>query len=206
MCVTKDDTSLWRRGSGFKQQFSTLETWNLLRETKPSCNWACGIWFSHSTPKYAFISWLAVLNRLSTLDRIFRWSQGVNTTCVLCKSDVESRKHLFFECSYSSEVWEHLVKGILLGSYTNKWDDILVIISNTKMERKRLFCLRYAFQIALYSLWRERNKLLHGEKLIPIDGLKKMVDKGVRNKLSLLKKKCRRGMEGCLQFWFATRI
>lgn len=151
MCVTKDDTSLWRRGSGFKQQFSTSETWNLLRETKPSCNWACGIWFSHSTPKYAFISWLAVLNRLSTLDRISRWSQGVNTTCVLCKSDVESRKHLFFECSYSSEVWEHLVKGILLGSYTNKWDDILVIISNTKKGKdysvsdmlSRLFCIHY---------------------------------------------------------------
>lgn len=91
----KEDVSLWRKKSGFKQKFSAYEIWSILRESKTSCNWARGIWFSHYTPKYAFMTWLATLNRLSTLDRVSRWSQGVDTTCALCKSTEESRDHLF---------------------------------------------------------------------------------------------------------------
>nr|VDD55276.1 unnamed protein product [Brassica oleracea] len=74
------------------------------------------------------------------------------------------------------------------------------------MEKKKLFCLRYAFQAALYALWRERNKLKHEDKLMPMEVLKKMIDKGVRNKLSSVRSKGIRGMEGGLQFWFVTRL
>lgn len=39
------------------------------------------------------------------------------------------------------------------------------------------------------ALWRERNKVKHGDKLLPMIMLKKLLDKGVRNKLSLLRSK-----------------
>lgn len=80
------------------------------------------------------------------------------------------------------------------------------LISDEKMEKKRLLCIRYAFQIAIYTLWRERNKVHHEEKILPIEVLKKLVDKGVRNKLSLMRSKRVRGMESGLQFWFSTRL
>ena len=41
---------------------------------------------------------------------------------------------------------------------------------------------------------------------MPIAILKKTIDKGIRNKLSLIKKDRRKGMERVLQFWFETRI
>lgn len=159
-----EDTSLWRRGSGYKDNFSTYETWCLIRETKSEQSWACGVWFSNATPKFAFIIWLAMLNRMSTLDRVAQWSQGVDTTCLLCKNDVETRNHLFFACSYSSQVWEHLTKGMMGEDYTNDWSEIVQMISEVSMDRKRLFCLRYSFQVTLYMIWRERNKLKHGDK------------------------------------------
>lgn len=121
LCNMSEHVSLWRRESGFKQEFSTHETWCILRETKSPCRWSRGVWFSQATPKYAFLTWLATLNRLSTMDRVFRWNQGVDTTCALCKTAQESRDHLFFECSYSTQIWEFLVKGILWESYTNVW-------------------------------------------------------------------------------------
>lgn len=80
------------------------------------------------------------------------------------------------------------------------------MLSDEKMEKKRLFCLRYAFQLAMYTLWHERNKLRHGEKLIPMEALKKLIDKGVRNKISLMRRKGIRNMEGSLQYWFSTRL
>ena len=206
LCIEKEDVSLWRRESGYKQEFSTHETWSILRVTKTQCSWSRVVWFSQATPKYAFMTWLALLNRLSTMDRVARWSQCADTICVLCKTAQETRDHLFFECSYSSQIWGSLVKGILKETYTNEWKDIVIWISDEKMERMRLFCIRYAFQIALYTLWRERNKVRHEKKLMPIEVLKKLVDKGVRNKLSLMRSKKVRFMEKGLQFWFSTRL
>lgn len=154
-----EDVSLWRRKSGFKQSFSTRETWLLIRESKPQCSWARGIWFSKATPKLAFMTWLSVKNRMSTLDRVAKWSQGIDTMCVLCKNDTETKSHLFFECAYSAQLWEYIAKGILRGSFTNDWSEILAIISDEKREKMNLFCVRYAFQIVLYVIWRERNKI-----------------------------------------------
>lgn len=46
------------------------------------------------------------------------------------------------------------------------------------MERKKRFCLRYAFQATIHAIWRERNKRKHDEKPLPIVAVMKMVDKG----------------------------
>ena len=53
---------------------------------------------------------------------------------------------------------------------------------------------------------RERNKVKHDEKLIPVNVLKKLVDKNVRNKFSLLRSRCVKGIESSLQVWFGTRM
>lgn len=85
--------------------------------------------------------------------------------------------------------------------YTTDWYEIVQMISEVSMDRKRLFCLRYSFQVTLYMLWRERNKLKHGDKILPIVALKKMIEKGVRNKLSILRSKgVMKGMKRSLQF------
>ena len=195
-----DDVSLWRRKSGFKHKFSTQETWMLIRETGMQCSWAPGVWFSQATPKFAFMTWLEIHDRLSTMDRISRWSRGVDPTCVLCKNAAESRDHLFFECTFSSAVWEHLVKGILRSSYTTSWSDIVGLITGRNLEKNALFCIRYTFQATLHAIWRERNKITHGDKLLPLASLKKLIDKGVRNKLSLIRGKGVKNMEEILQF------
>ncbi|XP_013624165.1 PREDICTED: uncharacterized protein LOC106330183 [Brassica oleracea var. oleracea] len=191
---------------GKMQKFSTLETWWMLRNAKSSCSWARGIWFTQATPKFAFMTWLSMLDRMSTLDRISKWNQRIDTTCALCKSAPETRNHLFFMCAYSSQIWEHIARGILCGSYTNVWSEIVSIIGDETMERKRLFCVRYAFQAVLYAVWRERNKIIHGDKLLPLTTLKRMIDKGIRNKITLMRNHGVKGMGELMQFWFLTRV
>lgn len=34
-------------------------------------------------PKFAFMAWLSMLDRMSTLDRIAKWNQGIDATYVL---------------------------------------------------------------------------------------------------------------------------
>lgn len=57
------DTSLWKRKSGYKQCFSTKETWLMMRDSKPEVTWAKSVWFHNATPKYAFMAWLSVKNK-----------------------------------------------------------------------------------------------------------------------------------------------
>lgn len=140
------------------------------------------------------------------MDRVSSWSQGVDTVCVLCKQARETRDHLFFECSYSTSIWEHLIQGILRSEFTNIWSDVMLLIMEGQSDQKRLFCIRYAFQACIHAVWRARNKVRHGENLVPVQSLKKFIEKGIRNRLSLLKSKGGKGWEDILQYWFATRM
>lgn len=98
------------------------------------------------------------------MDRIAKWSHGVDDLCVLCKNAPETRNHLFFECSYSSQIWEYQV-GRMLGSlYTNRW---LEVVELTGMQNG------------------DKNKIRHEEKPMPVIAVQKLIDKRIRNKLSL---------------------
>ena len=154
---------------------------------------------------------------MSTLDRMAIRSQGLATEYVLCKKASESRSHLFFQCDYSSQVWEYIAKGILRSSYTNDSSEIIVLISEESRKKMSRFCLRYAFQAVLYAIRRERNKIIHGEKMMQLPVLKKekmmqlpvlkrMVDKGMRNKITLISRRGTNGMERLMQYWFYTRM
>ena len=201
-----EDVDLWGWKSGYKNNFSTTETWQQTQEVGSACTWGKSIWFSQASPKFAFMTWIAMHDRLATMDRISGWSQGVDSICVLCKMASETRNHLFFECSFSSLIWEQLVKGILGGSYSNKWNIIVELISAPAMEKRKSFCLRYALQVTLYTLWWERNTRRHGDSLMASQALTKLIDKSIRNKLSLVQRNKMKGMEGILQYWFGTRL
>lgn len=140
-----------RRESGFKHLFSTQETWQLIRKTKEKCIWSRGIWFSQATPKFSFMVWLVTLDILSTMYRISCWNPDIYAICVLCKNAPELRDLLFFECSYSSQIWDHLTQGILRGMYTNTWSEIMLLISDRYMEKKKLFVLDMHFNLQCMS-------------------------------------------------------
>ena len=74
------------------------------------------------------------------------------------------------------------------------------------MEKKKRFCLRYIFQATIHALWRERNKIKHEENPLPNVTVKRMVEKGIRNKLSNMRTRKVKGWEDGLQFWFSTRV
>lgn len=177
----------------------------MINRSNNDVTWATGVWFSQATPKFFFITWLAMQNHLSTMDTVARLNQGVDTSCILCNNSSESRDHLFFECIYSSHVREFLTKGILQSAYTTQWNEIKLIITDKSHREVKHFCLRYALQGAIYAVWRKRNKIRHGDSHMSWQVLQKMVEKNVRNKLSLMTKCASKKLEGILSFWFRNR-
>lgn len=92
----EDDIAMWRSSDDkFKSRFSTKLTWELIRTKKACCPWSKGVWFSYATPRFAFLTWIAIHNRLSTGDRMMKWGGPLNSACSLCDEPVETRNHLF---------------------------------------------------------------------------------------------------------------
>lgn len=198
------DISLWKsKEAKFKTSFSTKDTWNLLRDESPAKEWYHGVWFSHATPKYSFVTWLAAHNRLSTGDRMLAWNRDVNPTCVLCTTTLESRDHLFFSCSFSAQIWSNVSSGILQQRYTSQFAAVLNAISGMDFSKTRRFILRYVFQASLYLLWRERNQQRHGEPPKPHSLVIHEIDRLVRNRLSTLQHRGK--FPDGLQEWFRLR-
>lgn len=52
---------------------------------------------------------------LSTRDITLKWNPQADNQCLLCKTAMESRDHLYFICTYTEPVWEGLL-GTLLGT------------------------------------------------------------------------------------------
>lgn len=204
--MLEEDIYLWRNGNDkFKEKFVTKDTWHNIREKHQRCDWHKAIWFKHSMPKFSFIFWIAMQNRLSTGVRMAKWSVNVDTSCVFCQAPMESIQHIFFVCPFSAHIWEVLAKGILNARFTVVWSELTRLLIDEKQSVVRLFTIRYLLQATVHSIWMERNKRRHGEAASPPALLVKLIDKSMRKKFSIIQRKGDKRLSGGLQYWFYTR-
>lgn len=134
------DISLWKANTDkFKRHFTTKCTWETLHSTQPTKIWYGSVWFKYATPKYSFLLWLANQNHLRTRDRMTCWGQGQRIDCVLCNNTEETRDHLFFECSYSSEIWSNLACSFMTTDFSTRWNRIISFINNSNLLPIKLF-------------------------------------------------------------------
>ena len=202
----EEDIPLWKQKGGVHARvFSSKKTWLQLRSGSPRCEWSKGIWFIQSTPKYSFLVWVALRERLQTCDRMQMWNIAVNPVCVLCDEANETCSHLFFNCKYSKEVWKDLAGGILQGAFTTEWNQIVGMVSQTTLPPTKRFLLRYTFQATVHALWRERNNRRHREKPQSAGMITRFVDKAIRLKLLMVKGLGKKHFEESLSTWFGTR-
>lgn len=69
----EEDIAVWKyQEDQYKAKFSTKSTWLILREAYIKCGWDKAVWFSYATPKYAFIHWVAMHDRLFTGSRMLQ--------------------------------------------------------------------------------------------------------------------------------------
>jgi hypothetical protein len=69
------------------------------------------LWKSSCVMKHKVFAWLLLSDRLNTRDLLKRrhWKVTEDEHCVLCPGRIfEDRIHLFFECTFSSRIWNYL--------------------------------------------------------------------------------------------------
>ena len=114
------------------------------------------IWKSRSLPKLKVFLWLLVKDRLNTRDIMIRrhWRLDSGPSCVLCTAhSLETRDHLFFECSFARACWT---------SCNIAWD-LSMPISERILTARSTFvgpCFMEIFACVTWNIWKERNEFI----------------------------------------------
>ncbi|KAL0292819.1 UNVERIFIED_CONTAM: hypothetical protein Scaly_3152400 [Sesamum calycinum] len=109
-------------------------------------------------PRHGFILWLAILEKLSTMDK--PWVPSAENGCVLCGGLFdETHDHLFFKCWYSKRCLTILKRQIKFQWPYIDWQRGLMWASK-RWRGNHLINAAFRATLAalVYHLWAERNK------------------------------------------------
>ncbi|VVB08929.1 unnamed protein product [Arabis nemorensis] len=96
-----EDSYEWVMDDVIMTKFSTGQVYNAIREHRPTIPWYQAVWNKRGIPKHSFLTWLFVLDRCPTRNRLLNWGLITDPNCLLCNSSLEDRDHVFFGCSFS---------------------------------------------------------------------------------------------------------
>ncbi|XP_071708750.1 uncharacterized protein [Rutidosis leptorrhynchoides] len=187
---------------GSISRYQTSKAWVNLRENKPKVSWYHVIWFKQATPKHDFVLWLVIQNRLVTQDKLQKWYPNLQLKCVLCDLEVDSHKHLFYSCAYSSAIWGMVNRKLLFKGLPNDLQRIMVMLSGYPYSKNIWNVInRIVIAAVVYYVWQERNyRIFKGRKRSELE-LKGIIEQFVRFKLLTLKVKGSQAVEKAAKMW-----
>lgn len=165
--ANRPDVSNWLVNGNAHTSFISRLVGEAIRPHIPVKSWTSLLWHKGMVPRHAMTTWLFILDRNPTLDRLHSWGLDVETTCLLCGSVNETRNHLFFECQYSVEVWSFVCARLNLSGPPLAWEAILLWLPSAVTDRALKIALLQAWQATIYCLWQERNTRFHSGLTIP---------------------------------------
>ena len=127
-------------------------------------NW---FWGPDVVPKYSFILWLALQQKMAIKSKLVHWGTVDDDTCVLCNSCSETLDHIFFQCACSIVVWKSLLKKCRIHRGVMHWRREITWFTR-KASRKSLMCRirRVLIAASVYWLWKVRNEAISNRKLL----------------------------------------
>ncbi|GAB2276073.1 hypothetical protein Dimus_039169 [Dionaea muscipula] len=141
--------------SGF---FSSSSLRQAVRPCTADVEWHRVVWFPGQIPRFGFITWLAILGRLSSGDTLVAMGVSVTQKCSLCPCTVETHDHLFFDCPYSGHVWWSVLRLCGVSWMMRAWATWPSFLSRmTRGKTLSADILRLCFSTTVYMLWKERN-------------------------------------------------
>lgn len=162
-----NDYPVWKVDDQIKTSFVSKEIWEKVRIVKPVVPWHSLVWNRVAIPKHSTTTWLFMLDRNPTLNRLSSWGLDVESTCLLCGNEQESRDHLFFDCSFSNQIWVQLMHRLSLSSAPLKWEDTIAWLPSASSSAIISLAILQGWQACIYEIWRERNRRVHDGVTLP---------------------------------------
>ncbi|KAL0286592.1 UNVERIFIED_CONTAM: hypothetical protein Sangu_2726500 [Sesamum angustifolium] len=148
------DRISWKSKDG---SFNTSTAYDLFHPPGPKVAWSSLLTGPFKIPKNCFILWLAIMGRLSTLDK--PWLHHVGGNCILCQDGLtETHDHLFFSCSFSRRCFAIIRQQIPLPWPHRDWQHG-VQWASSRWRGKHVVNAAFRSLLAsiVYHIWKERN-------------------------------------------------
>ena len=198
-----DDYYEWELQGRISNRYSTGEVYRLLRGDQPVVPWKDIVWSSGSIPRHSFLTWLFILDRCPTRDRILSWGLQTDPTCLLCSTEPESRNHLLFNCCFSLSILTALSRRCSLQALPD-WDQTILQLTSLRTGKLHRRLVIIAWQATIYAIWTERNYRLHRSVFRSTDSITKNIITQVTNRISSFRPSNPAISSKLMQIWFST--
>jgi hypothetical protein len=204
--VIGPDKLVWKDCNGVIQDFTVSMVWDCIRPRAPEVSWYSLVWFSNCIPKHAFHLWLVMKRKLKTQDLLQAWdvhsTSSISSMCPLCELQSDSHEHLFFECSFSSQVWTRVCGMASIVSSSPNWNTvILAMIPDAKRKNVEVISSKLVLAAVSYFIWQERNNRLFNNTKRSIQQLCEVIWATVRLKLLSMRFKRNKRVEKLVNTW-----
>ncbi|KAH0724791.1 hypothetical protein KY284_000656 [Solanum tuberosum] len=154
-----------------------------MRGTKEKVEWRSLVWTNFRAPKWLFIMYLAVNERLATKDRLAKWGVLQVLTCTLCQLVDEDHDHMFFQCAYAAEVWMGILQWQGITRSAMNWiNEIQWAVKYMKGKSSRTLVYRMAMASTIYHIWLERNASIFQQKQQSTSFLIRQIIQGIHGR------------------------
>ncbi|GJW01885.1 RNA-directed DNA polymerase, eukaryota, reverse transcriptase zinc-binding domain protein [Tanacetum coccineum] len=144
----------------------------------------------------------AILGRLTTQDKLLKWYPEKQVKCALCDLCPDSLDRLFFECNYSSTVWNCMKGRIKQPNMPDKWELIMQKMVELPNNRSIMSILkRIVVAACIYYIWGERNRMLFTNEKRGNGALTVEITNYVRLKLTSLTVKDTKQVRDVNEIW-----
>ncbi|KAH0717117.1 hypothetical protein KY285_013148 [Solanum tuberosum] len=134
------------------EKFSIKQVYQLMKGEYPKVEWRKLICNTNACPKWSFILFLTLHGRLLTKERLLNWGSVENTKCILCDVESENIEHLFFNCSYSGQVWQKVLRWQAIQRQASGWHE------EQRPVQREAEIFRISLAASVYYIWQERNQ------------------------------------------------
>ncbi|KAK4381539.1 hypothetical protein Sango_2958200 [Sesamum angolense] len=175
-----NDAVIWNSSAG---TYTTETAYAVFSSPSNSVEWAPLLHGPFHTPRHNFILWLAILGRLSTLDK--PWCNSTNHGCVLCDGcQTETHNHLFFGCSYSTAIVNILGSKLRFHWPHTDWK-MGIKWASKKWRGSHLVNAAYRSLLAavVYYTWKERNNRIFQGTSTSAEGVTKIIIEHMRSRI-----------------------
>ncbi|XP_060198689.1 uncharacterized protein LOC132627381 [Lycium barbarum] len=139
--------------------------------------WKCLMFKNKARAKAIFTMWLHFHDRMHTSDRLDKWGIAVDTTCILCKLLLETRNHLFAECSFTKRVWDRLLLWMQRQSHkATTWDQhFRWTLHNAKGKSQEAAVFKMVYAEVVHEIWTERNLRIFEKKRRSVEAIARFI-------------------------------
>jgi hypothetical protein len=138
--------------------FTLSSAWNITRLHNDDYEFYNMVWFASSTPKMSCCLLKGLLDRLPTKARLMRFGIIDSASCSFCEEGIETRDHLFFDCCYTSYIWELCRLKLKIHSTPrgNLIEEAMFIKNNFTSKDATFQLARLAMMTTVWHVWLER--------------------------------------------------